>query len=177
MKDFPAVIVANYFVKKGKEEGSPVEGVLKLIKLVYLAHGWHLGIYGKNQPLIRERVEAWQYGPVVRSVYDAFKYRGRLKITEPATTGIKEEMESIEKLADDDETIEFLDEIWEVYGKYSGPELSKLTHEENTPWDATRKQERMPIHFGVVISDDIIEEYYAGRIKEDKAKEADSSDS
>lgn len=173
MKDFPAVIVANYFVKKGKEKGSPVEGVLKLIKLVYLAHGWHLGIYGKKQPLIRERVEAWQYGPVVRSVYDAFKYRGRLKITEPATTGIKEEMEPIENLAEN-ETIEFLDEIWELYGKYTGPELSKLTHEKGTPWDTTRKEERMQIYFGVVISDDTIGDYYAGRIKEAKDKETDS---
>lgn len=173
MKDFPAVIVANYFVKKGKEEGAPVEGVLKLIKLVYLAHGWHLGLFEK-QPLIRERVEAWQYGPVVRSVYDAFKFCGRQKITEPATTGIKEEMVPIEKLAAD-ETIELLDEVWEIYGKHTGPELSKLTHEENTPWDDTRKKMGMQIyHLGVVISDEAIGNYYANRIKEAKTRESDS---
>ena len=83
-------------------------------------------------------------------------------------------MEPIENLAKN-ETIEFSDEIWEIYGKYTGPELSKLTHEEGTPWDTTRKQERMPIHnLGVVIPDDTIWEYYDGRIKEDKAKEVDS---
>ena len=49
MKTFPAVVVANYFVDKGKEEGRPVEGVLKLIKLVYIAHGWHLGV--NKEPL------------------------------------------------------------------------------------------------------------------------------
>lgn len=172
MKDFPAVVVANYFVEKGKKEGRPVEGVLKLIKLVYLAHGWHLGIFEKK-PLIRERVEAWQYGPVVRSVYDAFKYCGRLKITKPAITGIKEEMEPIENLAEK-ETIEFLDEVWEIYGKHTGPELSKLTHEERTPWDDTRKKMGMQIyHLGVVIPDEAIGNYYAGRIKEAN-KETDS---
>ena len=36
MKDFPVVVVANYFVEKGKKEGQPVEGILKLIKLVYI---------------------------------------------------------------------------------------------------------------------------------------------
>lgn len=167
MKDFPAVIVANYFVKKGKEEGSPVEGVLKLIKLVYLAHGWHLGLFEK-QPLIRERVEAWQYGPVVRSVYDAFKYYGRQKITKPATTGIKEEMEPIEILAEK-ETIELLDEVWEIYGKHTGPGLSKLTHEELTPWDDTRRKMGMQIHhLGVVIPDETIGDYYARKIKDDE---------
>ena len=33
------------------------------IKLVYLCHGWMLGIYGRS--LIGEPVEAWRYGPVV----------------------------------------------------------------------------------------------------------------
>ena len=61
MKTFPAVVVANYFVDKGKEEGRPVEGVLKLIKLVYIAHGWHLGV--NKKPLIREDVEALEVRP------------------------------------------------------------------------------------------------------------------
>ncbi len=56
MKDFPAIVVANYFVERAREAKQEI-GILKLIKLVYLAHGWHLGLYGIDRPLIREDVE------------------------------------------------------------------------------------------------------------------------
>ena len=96
MKDFPAVVVANYFVEKGKADKKNID-LLKLVKLVYIAHGWHLGLYDEiDRPLIREDVEAWKYGPVVRSVYDAFKGVGKRTITQIVTTGMIEEMRRIE---------------------------------------------------------------------------------
>ena len=165
MKTFPAVVVANYFIERGKKEGRPIEGILKLIKLVYLAHGWHLGL--TDEPLIREKVEAWKYGPVVRSVYDAFKGYGKGIINERAITGISEEMEGIEKLADN-ETIDFLNDVWDLYRDFSGLQLSKLTHGKDTPWDITWRKEGKQSYFGDVIRDEIIREYYDRRIQEDK---------
>jgi len=53
---------------------------MQLIKLVYIAHGWTLGLY--NQPLIGKQVEAWTYGPVIPSVYHDFKHYGRDPITQ-----------------------------------------------------------------------------------------------
>ena len=125
MKTFPTVIVANYSVKKGKEEDAPVEGVLKLIKLVYIAHGWHLGI--NKKPLIREDVEAWKYGPIVRGIYDDFKGYGKRTIKKPVYTGISTEIKNIKEL-NDKSASRFLDKIWDFYRDFSGLELSKITH-------------------------------------------------
>ena len=47
---------------------------MKVQKLVYFAHGWHLGITKK--PLINEQVEAWPYGAVIPSLYDYLKQWG-----------------------------------------------------------------------------------------------------
>jgi uncharacterized phage-associated protein len=48
---------------------------MQLVKLVFLCHGWMLGLYGK--PLVRDRIEAWKYGPVIPKLYNAVKqYRG-----------------------------------------------------------------------------------------------------
>ena len=44
---------------------------MHIIKLVYLSHGWMLGLH--DTPLLWEPVEAWQYGPVVPSVYHLYK--------------------------------------------------------------------------------------------------------
>jgi len=47
---------------------------LKLQKLLYYAQGIHLALYGK--PLFNDPIEAWQYGPVVDSVYQTYKTNG-----------------------------------------------------------------------------------------------------
>ena len=62
--------IANYFLQKGEKD--PTMTPMKLIKLVYIAHGWNLGLTGK--PLVSEDAEAWKYGPVFPSLYN--KYRG-----------------------------------------------------------------------------------------------------
>jgi len=66
--------VANYFIYKSIDEGVSITP-MKVLKLVYIAHGWHLGI--RKEPLITEQTEAWKYGPVVESVYIAFKKYGK----------------------------------------------------------------------------------------------------
>lgn len=73
--------VANYFLDKAREDGVDLSP-MKLQKLIYFAHGWHLAIYG--EPLIDESVEAWAWGPVISSIYHDFKKYGRDPITSPA---------------------------------------------------------------------------------------------
>lgn len=169
MKDFPAVVVANYFVQQGKADKKNID-LLKLVKLVYIAHGWHLGLYGLDGQLIREDVEAWKYGPVVRSVYDSFKGGGKRTITHIVTTGMIEEMRRIEDLAGED-TIQFLEKIWKFYREFSGGELSQLTHKKGTPWYQTWHDEEKQSDFGVVISKDKIKTYYERRIQKSSKSE------
>src|SRR5262245_26249764 len=75
---YPVAEVANWLIERGLEDGRPVDP-LKLQKLLYFAHGWHLAITGA--PLLDEPIEAWQYGPVVSSIYHEFKHFGSRAIT------------------------------------------------------------------------------------------------
>jgi uncharacterized phage-associated protein len=52
---------------------------LKIQKLVYFLHGWHLAV--RADPAIGESFEAWPYGPVLSSLYQQFKGFGRSPIT------------------------------------------------------------------------------------------------
>ena len=48
-----------------------------IMKLVYISHGWMLGLYNKS--LFKQPVLAWLYGPVVSDIYHGLrKYRSCL---------------------------------------------------------------------------------------------------
>jgi uncharacterized phage-associated protein len=57
-------IVANDFLDLARRDGEILDP-MKIQKLVYLAHGWHLALHGPA--LIKQQVEAWPYGPVIRT--------------------------------------------------------------------------------------------------------------
>jgi len=80
-RTYDARAVANYFLELAGQEGKPLDP-MGIQKLVYFAHGWTLAIY--DRPLISQRVEAWDYGPVIRDLYNEFKRFGSSRITEPA---------------------------------------------------------------------------------------------
>ncbi|MCB0375635.1 MAG: DUF4065 domain-containing protein, partial [Sinomicrobium sp.] len=77
------VIVANYFLSKYGVDYHITP--MKLVKLVYIAHGWHLGI--TDNALIDENPEAWKYGPVIPRIYHEFKKFGKnpIKIANTVT--------------------------------------------------------------------------------------------
>ncbi len=121
--------VARYFLYKAKDTTQQHEiDSMKLNKLVYIAYGWYAGLKGK--PLFEELPQVWKYGPVVPSVYHEFKHFGRAPI-DPEEEGFKDPGLFIT----DPDVWEFLDKIWEVYGKYTAIELSQRTHRKGTPWD------------------------------------------
>ena len=68
-----ALSIANYFIELSQQDGRILRP-LKLMKLVYIAHGYMLALLDRSTDgTKRERVEAWQYGPVFPSVYYSFK--------------------------------------------------------------------------------------------------------
>jgi uncharacterized phage-associated protein len=94
----------------------PALGTLKQHKLCYYAQGWHLAWTG--EPLFRERIEAWENGPVVAELWqDESKAR-------PAPVP-----ESL-----DEEALMAIDFVVSRYGRLSGRELIQLTHAE-APWN------------------------------------------
>lgn len=120
---YPAITIANYFVRKGLEENDLEMTPMKVLKLTYIAHGWYLALAG--EALINEPVEAWRYGPVIPSVYRAFRSYGNSRIEAPYS--------EVNPLSEEDDKA-FLDRVWEVYKDYTGLQLSAITHRPNTPW-------------------------------------------
>jgi uncharacterized phage-associated protein len=159
--------VANFFIKRSFDTGIELSP-MKLLKLVYLAHGWHLGFF--KEDLIDEPVEAWRYGPVVKSVYHQFKDYGDEKIDKFATQieGLSKEMVSFKyvapEVADNNKLKKLLNVIWESYKNHSGLQLSSITHQPGSPWDIVWNQQGGKDKKSAIIGNDIIKEYYIGRV-------------
>jgi len=153
--------IANYFLERAKSEGREI-GQLKLLKLVYIAYGWMLALTGDR--LFNEPIQAWQHGPVIRSLYDEFKHFGKSPITDRAMEFDLDSMEQFEPHvpAEDSQTRMILDKVWAAYKRFSGWQLREKTHEENTPWsqvyDASKRDQ--------VIPDDLIKPHFLGKIRQ-----------
>jgi uncharacterized phage-associated protein len=118
---------------------------MRLLKLVYISHGWMLALC--DQPLFRESAEAWKYGPVVSSVYHAYKQFGGNTITaipQAEPSGFSDNEKSI------------MSQVWTIYLPYNALQLSALTHSPNSPWAITVRESGL----GARISNDLIKEYY-----------------
>lgn len=158
-KGFPTKAVANKFIDLAKEHGEKMTP-MKLQKLVYFAHGWYLALTG-GKPLIDEKIEAWAYGPVVPSLYHEFKSFGSSKIDRYAMDfDIENDFKLIApKLPTDKELEDFLKKIWNVYGEFTGIQLSNMTHLPNTPWKKVWGEDGVPVNTD--ISDEIIKEHFS----------------
>lgn len=149
-----ALLIANKLIEGAKKNNEASFTPMQLIKMVYIAHGWMLGLFGR--PLIRQSVEAWKYGPVVPDVYYAIKhYRNN---------PVKEYIGGVANEAFDDYELELIDKIREVYGGFSGVKLSAITHETGTPWNQV-VLDRKTFGRGVVIPNSLIEKYYKNRVE------------
>lgn len=126
---YTALQIARYFIKKGMSEKDIAKLTnLKLQKILYYAQGWYLANFDK--PLFDDTIEAWKYGPAIRTVYQEFQDSGSSILDVPVE---KWEIDELDK-----KTKNFLDDVWEVYKKYSGSDLITLTHSEK-PYKDARK--------------------------------------
>lgn len=139
----PAVVARHILWLRQDVDTTPMH----ILKLVYLCHGWMLGIHGPA--LISEPVEAWQYGPVVPSLYHQYKrFGGGIIVGEQAVaqTGL------------DPKAADLIQGVESVYRPCTPFQLSALTHQPGTPWDITLRKSGI----GAVIPNDLIQEHYRG---------------
>ena len=125
MPNQDARAIANEFLKLA--DGQPINQMW-LQKLVYMAHGWNLAI--NQSPLVSDRIEAWDGGPVFRHIWNHFRDFGRNAknglLGERDGTPFEAELSSEEKSV--------ISHVWKRYGDYTGSQLSDMTHKEGTPW-------------------------------------------
>ena len=168
---YPAAAIANYFIQHAVERGEYLTP-MKLQKLVYFAHGWHLALTD-GEALIDESIQAWEYGPVVPSLFHEFKEFGARPIMRKAnqTSGSFPILEYQEpEVRQDDEAVRtLLRRVWDIYGSRSAADLSALTHLPGTPWDRALKENPggLPKHFD--LPDQWINEYFSEKLDEPKA--------
>lgn len=137
--------IANKFIELACAAGMPITQ-MQAQKLTYIAHGINLGY--KGTPLLTTPVCAWRYGPVVPVLYNHLKVYGRSPITQSiqVPSAISQEFDPM--------TEQLLQNVYNVYGKYTAEDLSAFTHREGTPWKQAMDS-RMDI-----IPDSVIQDYY-----------------
>jgi uncharacterized phage-associated protein len=140
--------VANDFLRLASQRGVSLTP-LQLMKLVYIAHGWMLGL--AQRPLVTNRIEAWKYGPVIPTLYDTTKKFGSGAVTGELRPWFSSSGPDLE-----DQEREMIGQVYDIYGNLSGIQLSALTHKQGTPWAATYR----PDVSNIPISNDLIAEHY-----------------
>ncbi|MCY4656077.1 MAG: DUF4065 domain-containing protein [Gammaproteobacteria bacterium] len=166
-----AMAVANWFLEKSwRELHLPPCDQMKLNKLVYYSHGWYLGNY--HTELFAEDIEAWPHGPIVRDLYYEFMSFGRRPIDRLGkriemkdgefTIGIPKHNGSLN---------DFFESVWAVYGKYTGIQLSNMTHQKNEPWTIVAKQYDYDLKAKPTIPPEIISAVFERKIM--RARQSD----
>jgi len=133
---FPSKTIANNFLQWDFRDGAASITPMKLQKLVYMAHGWHLAVH--DAPLIQEKFEAWPYGPVEDTLYHTFKQFRNSAINTYAKTWAGDKEVSYIVKADNQNFYDIFNAVTAKYGALSALHLSSLTHMVGTPWSATR---------------------------------------
>jgi len=114
-----SVDVARYILESSQ---GPMT-TMKLQKLVFYSHAWHLAWTG-NPLLSGEIFQAWKNGPVSYELFNM--HRGQFLIS-------KSEFTSGDISVLTPKNIKCIDAVIEAYGDLSGGQLSALTHSEE-PW-------------------------------------------
>lgn len=127
--------------------GAPIS-TMKLQKLVYYCQAWHLAWTGK--PLFKEKFEAWVNGPVCPELFKLHK--GQFFISKIGLQKLTSQLTA--------ENQRRINLVLEAYGKYSGAELSYMTHKEK-PWKEARRGISVNENSSHTISTESMRNYYS----------------
>jgi uncharacterized phage-associated protein len=157
MPFYSSLPIANEFLRRAKSEGRTLTH-MQIQKLVYLAHGWNLAVNGRE--LIEDDFEAWEFGPVVRKLYDALRPFGKGPVKRLIHWGDDTPFPSDDgDVAGVDLDLRekaVIDKVWDTYKGFEAFQLSALTHAHGSPWQKAYE----PGH-NRVINDTAIWDYFA----------------
>lgn len=121
-----AIAVAQAFLDLAQKEGRSLSN-MQLQKLVFFAHGIHLAAYN-GEPLIDDEIRAWDFGPVIPSLYERLRKYGRGEVSAIISP---EDRDTIDPSSSEGQAIR---SVWKAYKGYSAWELSNITHRPGSPW-------------------------------------------
>ena len=136
MGNFYAVEVAEYIIGYANQKNYSISN-LKLQKILYFTQAQFLVALG--YPCFIDDIEAWDFGPVVRSVYNQYKRYGSANIY-LGNMSLEAKMEVLEK-----SNIKL---VVDRCAKFSANQLVEITHNQD-PWKNAYKRD------GIIYNDEI----------------------
>lgn len=122
--EYTALDIARYIIKHEHDAGREISN-LRLQKLLYFVQAKFLA--EKRPPCFSDPIVAWDFGPVVLSVYHEYKIFGGLDI-----------LSSEIGIPIDSETSSVIDNILDYCAKYPTYQLVNITHNQD-PWKRARQ--------------------------------------
>jgi uncharacterized phage-associated protein len=119
---YRALDIARYIIERCRENNRTISN-LKLQKIMYFVQAEFL--VSKNQPCFAERIEAWDFGPVVPEVYYAYRMYGSANIPCIGRSGVSKIISAKDQ--------KLLNGIIDECSRYSASALVEITHNQ-TPW-------------------------------------------
>lgn len=119
---YKASDVARYIIERCKEKNRTVSN-LKLQKILYFVQAEFL--VTKNQPCFIEAIEAWDFGPVVPTVYFEYRMYGGANIPCIGKSKVKQLISARDQ--------KILNGIIDECSQYSASALVEITHNQ-MPW-------------------------------------------
>jgi uncharacterized phage-associated protein len=151
--------IANFTLDFAEDRKIPLTN-LALQKLLYFAHGWFYALF--DQPLIKNKFEAWKFGPVQRVIYDQFKSCGDRPIRDVRATYIEpttgEPIYKNPKI--EAHHAEFIRGVLENYAQFTAGQLVEKSHVEDGPWEYVWQQAQESIYPGMKIPDALIVDHF-----------------
>lgn len=151
--------IANYILDLADERELSLSN-MKLLKIIFFAHGWYLAKY--NEPLVLDTFQAWNHGPVVSTVYNEFKKFGDRIITDRAKKINLDTGKNVCISPNVEKNIQnFLKIIVNYYAKYEAIRLSEISHFVGGPWDTVWRRFEREACVGMRIQNSEIKRFFA----------------
>ena len=140
-----AIHVADYMLVTAKIDYGLDLDQLQLNKLLYITNGFVL--QKRNDPAFHNDIEAWKYGPVIRTVWETYRDWGDIPIGALAmcrtrldeTDAVIERRSELLKIIGRD-VAGVVGGVLRKYGEYTGVQLMNMTHRRGTPWSKTYRR-------------------------------------
>lgn len=153
-KGYDALEVSRHIINYSNDAGYGITN-LKLQKLLYFAQAYFLT--EKGCPCFRDDIEAWNFGPIVPSVYREYKRYGGFYVfsvetyIDPLTLKRKRFEDKIISVEDK----KLINSVVDAFAEYSNSCLTDLVHGQ-TPWQEAYRSDQ-----GKIISANTMKRFFS----------------